>query len=215
MFASETRPSWISWKKRKSCIVRIIFHVMVNLCCWKLTACQRAQRTDPPCYVKALRFFVTSSCLSSSTCKQSTTINWQALCHWAPFVLWPAQLAQWQQWQRCQRGWNEKNWPLILCPVKSNWNNKLVTRGQLLHQEMFKKWNIMRKFRLVNIGVLMIHPCCSLTAPITLILSKSILLSALSLYIETTCLLFSGRRQCIILYLWTCLRLREPSDASV
>lgn len=57
---------------------------------------------------------------------------------------------------------------------------------------MFKRWNIMWKFRWVKKGVLMIHPCCSLTVPISLILSKSILLSALSLYIATVCSQFSS-----------------------
>lgn len=41
--------------------------------------------------------------------------------------------------------------------------------------------------------VFMIHPCCSLTVAISLFLSQSILLSALSLYIATVCSRFSSK----------------------
>lgn len=45
----------------------------------------------------------------------------------------------------------------------------------------------------VKIGVFMIHPCYSPTVAISLLLSKSILLSALSLYIATVCSRFSSK----------------------
>lgn len=51
----------------------------------------------------------------------------------------------------------------------------------------------MWKFRWAKILVFMIHPCCSLTVAISLILSGSILLSAPSLYIATVCSRFSGK----------------------
>ncbi len=68
----------------------------------------------------------------------------------------------------------------------------LVKRRQLFQQEMIERWTITLKFRLLKIAF-MIHPCCSLTVAISLILSKSILLSARCLYIATVCSRFSSK----------------------
>lgn len=63
----------LNLNQKEVCVVFIISHVTVNQCYWKLTVCQRAQRTEPPSYAKC--FSMTSSCLSWSTCKQCTTIK--------------------------------------------------------------------------------------------------------------------------------------------
>lgn len=95
------------------------------------------------------------------------------------------------QWR--QFSWNKNIRPLIPHPAKSYKNKTPVKGRQLFQQEMFKGWNIMWKFRWVKIGVFMIHPCCSVTVAISLILSLSILQSALSLYIATVCSRFSRK----------------------
>lgn len=154
----ETSPS-LNWVKNSlACsTVGCVFYSLSPTSQWfsvseKLSVCHRAQRTESPCYVKGLCSSVTSSRLSLSSCKQCTTTNWWALCHPATalLVLWVALLAQCQMSMTPIRlKWKEST--LHSSPCKKSYKNKmLVKRRQLFQQEMFKRWNIMWKFRWVK-----------------------------------------------------------------
>lgn len=153
---------------------------------WKLTFCQRAQRTEPPRYIKGPCLCVTSSCLSLSTCKQGATISRRAQCHWvsAPLVLWSAPPVQ------CQMSVAPLRRKDRLPVAAQNTRGENQTAGKsarLFRQDMFKRWNIVWKFRWAETGVLMIHPYSGPTVSISLTLSEPILSSALSLYIAAMC----------------------------
>lgn len=120
--------------------------------------------TEPPCYIKGLWLSLTLSCLSSSSCKQCSTISWGTLCHWvtALCVLWAA------------------------LPVSDNLHSKekCLWGRQQFQSEKFKSRNIMSKFRWVKMGRLMIHP----DQPDSIHQSSALRLCASSLYTSMVCL---------------------------
>lgn len=131
-----------------------------------------------PCYVKRVCFSVTSSCLSLSSCKQCTRINWRVAM--SPGYS-PLYEPLWRRNVKCQcRQFRSKRTESTLLKNATKIKSLLKRRPQ----EMLHRWNNMWKIKWL-IGVFMIAPCCSLTVSISLVLSRCILLSALRRYIAT------------------------------